>query len=92
MNTKLQQYIRPRAILQGSQSRNWIRLIVNDFKVLGCDPGRTIANGIKAIIGAVYFDGGFESARRVMAQFGLIIKVPKPAPVPMPPGQIVKYA
>ena len=60
----------------------------------GANPMRAIATGIRAIVGAVYYDGGYDSARRVMAQFGLTIKLPEPKPAPTPSnyGQTLKYA
>lgn len=39
------------------------------------DATRTIERAMNAIIGAVYFDSGFEAARRAMAHLGLTIKV-----------------
>jgi dsRNA-specific ribonuclease len=93
MTTKLQQYIRPRALIRASQKSSLVALFKDDIKGVGADPPRTIANGIKAIIGAVYFDSGFDSARRLMDYFGLTIKLPEPKPGPMPEfGQTVKYA
>ena len=76
MTTKLQQYIRPRAPIRPTQSRSILGQIQHEVKGLGSDPVRTIANAVRAVIGAVYFDRGYESARRVMAHLGLIIKVP----------------
>jgi dsRNA-specific ribonuclease len=38
------------------------------------DPSRTAARAMRAIIGAIYYDGGLQAARRVMAELGLIIK------------------
>ena len=38
------------------------------------DPSRTAARAMRAIVGAVYYDGGLAAARRMMAQLGLIIK------------------
>ena len=78
MNTTLQKYIRPHAPIRPSQTRKLVANIRHEFKTLGSDPVRTVANGIKAIIGAVYFDSGYETARRVMACLDLIIKVPEP--------------
>ena len=78
MNTKLQQYVRPRIGVRPSQKHNILALFKDDFKraSAGADSSRQIANGIMAIIGATHFDGGIDSARRVMAQLGLIIKLP----------------
>jgi dsRNA-specific ribonuclease len=76
--TKLQQYIRPRAPIRPSQSRNILAQAKDEVKRLGEDPRRTIAFGIRAVIGAVYFDknGGLDGAKRVMARLELIIKLP----------------
>jgi hypothetical protein len=84
MTTKLQQYIRPRAPLRPSQKWSFMANIKDDFQGLGKDAPRAVAIGIKALIGAVYFDGGYESTRRVMAHLGHIGKLSeaKPAPVP----------
>lgn len=38
------------------------------------DPSRTAARAMRAIVGAIYYDGGLQAARRVMAELGLIIK------------------
>ena len=57
---------------QEGKTRNPFRLLVDDARTE--DATRTIERAMQAVIGAVYFDGGFEAARRVMAQLGLTIK------------------
>jgi dsRNA-specific ribonuclease len=66
--------IRPKAPLPHSQRKNLFALIKDDIQNVGHDQNRQIARAIKAIIGAVYFDGGFEAARRVMAVLRLTIQ------------------
>jgi len=46
-----------------------------DVKTLGHDPERTIARSVQAVIGAVYFDKGFQAAQRVMHNLNLTIKM-----------------
>lgn len=57
---------------QEGKTRNPFKLLVDDARTE--DATRTIERAMQAVIGAVYFDGGFEAARRVMAQLGLTIK------------------
>lgn len=93
MATKLQQYIRPRAPLRPSQKWSITANIKEEFKGLGKDAPRVIATGIKAIIGAVHLDSGLDSARRVMVQLEVIIKLPEPKPAPVPDfGHTIRYA
>lgn len=93
MTNKLQQYIRPREPVRASKQNSIWYLLADDLKGTGADPTRTIANGIKAIIGAVYFDGGLDNAKRVMAHFDLIIKLPELKYASMPEfGQTAKFA
>ena len=86
INSKVHQYIRPRLGVRPSQKHNIFSLLKDDFKsaVAGAESSRQIANGIMAIIGAVFFDGGLVSVKRVMAHFALMIKLPEPNPVPQP--------
>ncbi|KAG0651720.1 Ribonuclease III [Hyphodiscus hymeniophilus] len=93
MSTTLQQYIRPHAPIRPSQSRSIFGNIKHEVKAIRSDPVRSISNGIKAIIGAVYFDSGYDTARRVMAHLGLIIKLPEPTSAPVPNfGHMIRYA
>lgn len=41
---------------------------------------KAVARAVKAIIGAVYYDGGLDAARNVMMQLGLVIKPPSHRP------------
>ena len=41
----------------------------------GGDRKKVVAQGVKAIVGAVYYDGGFAEARRVLAGLGLVPRV-----------------
>jgi dsRNA-specific ribonuclease len=70
----IERMIRPRAALRPSKRRNVLELFKDDVQAVGHDRDRQIARAIKAIIGAVYFDGGYEAARRVMAQLRLTIQ------------------
>jgi hypothetical protein len=45
-----------------------------DVQAVGHGGDRLIARAVKAIIGAVYSDGGYDTVRRVMAQLGLSIR------------------
>jgi dsRNA-specific ribonuclease len=72
----IERMVRPRAPVRPSKRRNLLELLKDDVKGVGHDPDRQIARAIKAIIGAVYFDGGLEEARRVMAQLKLTIQAP----------------
>lgn len=38
------------------------------------DQTRTVARAMRAIIGAVYYDGGMDGVRRVMEGLGLLVK------------------
>ncbi|KAK0115591.1 hypothetical protein ONS95_000136 [Cadophora gregata] len=71
-NTKIESWVRNKMPKQEGKTRNPFRLLVDDVRTE--DATRTIERAMQAIIGAVYFDGGFEAARRVMAQLGLTIK------------------
>jgi dsRNA-specific ribonuclease len=71
----IERMVRPRAPIRRSKRNNVLELLKDDVKGIGQDQNRQIARAIKAIIGAVYFDGGFEAARRVMAQLTLTIRL-----------------
>ncbi|KAG4433972.1 hypothetical protein IFR05_010552 [Cadophora sp. M221] len=72
-NTKIESWVRNKMPKQEGKTKNPFRLLVDDAKTE--DATKTIERAMQAIIGAVYFDGGFEAARRTMAQLGLTIKV-----------------
>lgn len=38
------------------------------------DPSRTVARAMRAILGAVYYDGGLGCVVKVMKELGLVIK------------------
>ena len=71
-NTKIESWVRNKMPKQEGKTRNPFRLLVDDARTE--DATRTIERAMQAVIGAVYFDGGFETARRVMAQLCLMIK------------------
>lgn len=71
-NTKIESWVRNKMPKQEGKTRNPFKLLVDDARTE--DATRTIERAMQAVIGAVYFDGGFEAARRVMAQLGLTIK------------------
>lgn len=72
----LEQMVRPRAPLRPSKRKNLFHVLREDVQAVGHDGDRLIARAIKAIIGAAYFDGGFDAVRIVMAQLGLSIQAP----------------
>lgn len=72
----LEQMVRPRAPLRASKRKNMFHVLRKDVQAVGHDGDRLIARAVKAIIGAVYFDGGYDAVRRVMAQLGLSIQAP----------------
>lgn len=69
----IERMVRPKAPLRPSKRRNVLELLKEDVQNVGHERGKQIARAMKAIIGAVYFDGGYEAARRVMAQLSLTI-------------------
>ena len=71
-NTKIESWVRNKMPKREGKTRNPLKMLIDDAATE--DPTRTIERAMKAIIGAVYFDGGFEAARRVMAHLGLTIK------------------
>ncbi|KAG9230839.1 hypothetical protein BJ875DRAFT_471050 [Amylocarpus encephaloides] len=71
----IEKYIRPRAPLARSKRHNLLALGKDDIKR---EHGTvSISRGIEAIVGAVYYDGGIDPARQVMANLDLIIKMPQ---------------
>ncbi|KAL5314549.1 hypothetical protein ACEPPN_017189 [Leptodophora sp. 'Broadleaf-Isolate-01'] len=64
-NTKIESWVRNKMLKQEGKTRNPFRLLVDDARTE--DATRTIERAMQAVIGAVYFDGGFEAARRTMA-------------------------
>lgn len=70
--TQIEQMIRPRAPVRPTKRHNIFSLMADDAK--RDPPNRMVTKAIRAIIGAVYYDGVFEAARRVMCQLELIIK------------------
>lgn len=67
----IERLIRPRAPLPPSKRKNVPHILKDDKQSVGHDGDRLIARAIKAIIGVVYFDGGYEAAKRVMTQLKL---------------------
>ncbi|RFU28204.1 hypothetical protein B7463_g8137, partial [Scytalidium lignicola] len=72
--TKIEKYIRPRKPLQPSKRRNILALLKDDVQAE--DKSRTVARAMRAIIGAVFYDGGLEAVRKVMGKLDLTFKVP----------------
>jgi dsRNA-specific ribonuclease len=72
----IESMVRPSAPLPlpPSRRRNMSEHLRHSAQGVGHDPDTQIARAVKAIIGAVYFDGGFEAARGVMAQLMLAIQ------------------
>ncbi|KAF4618379.1 hypothetical protein G7Y89_g14923 [Cudoniella acicularis] len=75
-SSKINQFIRPRVHLRGSRRKNPLFLLKDD--VQREDPSRIIARAMKAIIGAVFWDGGLEAATKVMKELQLTIVSPQP--------------
>ena len=73
--TKIEKFIRPRQPLPATKRKNILYLLKEDahFEY----PDRVIARGVKAIIGAVYFDGGYQAVRRTMVALSLAIRLPE---------------
>lgn len=63
---KLETWIRPRKPLPVSRQKNIFALLKEDLKTAQKDSTRTIAQGVKAIIGAVYFEHGIVQVMRLM--------------------------
>lgn len=70
--SKIEQFIRPEKPLERTQKSNVMALLKKDLQ--SEDTSRTIARAIKAIIGAVYYDGGLDAARRMMDSLSLTIR------------------
>jgi len=80
-NACIRQYIRgpTLSILKHVHGGNRVlAFIKEDFKHAGTEANNTadqiVARAIKAIIGAVYLDGGYRKAREVQARLGIAIK------------------
>ena len=72
--SKIEQFVRPMAHLPPTKRHNILHLLKDDARRE--DPIRTLERAMKAVIGAVYYDGGLEGARLVMGNLDLLIKVP----------------
>ena len=70
--SKIEKFVRRKKPLRPTKRRNLFSLVKDD--AVREDPSRTAARAIRAIIGAVYYDGGIQAARRAMAELQLIIK------------------
>jgi dsRNA-specific ribonuclease len=70
--TKIEKFVRRKKPLRPTKRKNILSLMKDD--VSREDPLRTAARAMKAVMGAVYYDGGLQAARRVMAELALIIK------------------
>jgi len=73
--SKIERFVRPKKPLRPSKKTNIFALLKDDVQFE--DPSRVIARAIRAIIGAVYYDGGMAAAKRVMASLMLTIKLPE---------------
>lgn len=70
----LEQFVRPRMRPAGeSRGKRVLLAFKDDFERE--DPTRTVARAVEAVVGAVYFDGGFEAVRVVMEYLDLVIRV-----------------
>lgn len=73
--SQIEKFVRAMMPIRTAKKRNIFSLLKDD--VVREDPSRTIARAMRAIIGAVYYDGQLAAARRVMAELDLIIKLPE---------------
>jgi dsRNA-specific ribonuclease len=69
---KIEKFVRRKKPLRPTKRKNIFSVVKDDASRE--DPSRTAARAIRAIIGAIYYDGGLQSARRVMAEMGFSIK------------------
>lgn len=65
--------MRKKEIKREAPTRNLFRLLKEDGQKEHAS--RTIERAMQAVMAAVYFDGGLQGLRRVMAKLGLTIKV-----------------
>ena len=65
--------MRPRLPVRPTKKKNILHLMKDDMQRE--DPSRTIHRAMCAIVGAVYYDGGLQAARRLLAELDLIIKL-----------------
>lgn len=72
--SRLEQFVRPKMRPEGSKGKNPWYLVKDD--IAREDPTRTVARAAKAVVGAVYFDGGYSAVRMVMEVLDLVIRVP----------------
>jgi len=70
--SKIEKFVRRKKPLRPTKRKNPLSLMKDDISRE--DPSRTAARAMRAVIGAVYYDGGLQAARRVMAELALIIK------------------
>jgi dsRNA-specific ribonuclease len=70
--SKIEKFVRRKKPLRPTKRKNILFLVKDDASRE--DPSRTATRAMRAIVGAVYYDGGLRAARRVVAELGLIIK------------------
>lgn len=72
----IQRWIHPRRPLPPSQQMSMLRLLMDDMRAVTGekDPKRIIARAMRALIGAVYLDGGIIAAEKVMTELRLLIR------------------
>jgi dsRNA-specific ribonuclease len=70
--SKVEKFVRRKKPLRPSKRKNIFSAVKDDASRE--DPSRTAARAMRAVIGAIYYDGGIQAVRRVMAELGLIIK------------------
>lgn len=72
VNSKIERFIRPRLeIEQERPTQKWNPLVMVKDDLKSETKDRVIARAMRALIGAVYYDGGLEAAKRVMAELRL---------------------
>lgn len=70
--SKIEKFVRRKKPLRATKRKNLFHIVKDDASRE--DPIRTAARAMRAIIGAIYYDGGIQAVRRVMAELRLIIK------------------
>lgn len=72
----IQRWIHPKRPLPPSHESSVLRLLMDDMRAVkgDKDPKRIIARAMRALIGAVYLDGGIMAAGNVMTELRLLIR------------------
>lgn len=65
--TGIERFVRPKAPLRESQQKNPVKMML-----AGDNKKKVVAQAVKAVLGAVYYDGGFGEAKRVCVGLGIV--------------------